>query len=225
MKKFFIIATLLVAGIVTSFAAEYTAKAKISYNGTTLTLREAATYSDAFDNGSDALLYNTKGIEVAQEIAGQGNQWIQWASNDLDGVKIGFKADAAGEQTFSFSGVVGTLYLVDGNKYIAIVNGGSYTFTAEAADVADWNTTRFSIAKNIPATFINNKLVIADAAAGAEVNVTPFSFVEGRRVDGQKVTYTAPVNQALNGNYFEVEYTNKNGVARKFIVNANPVLD
>lgn len=225
MKKVFIIATLLVAGFATSFAVEYTAKAKIAYNGTTLTLREAATYSDGFDNGSDALLYNTKGIEVAQEIAGQGNQWIQWASNNLEGVKIGFKANAAGEQTFSFSGVVGTLYLVDGEKYILITEGGSYTFNAEEADVADWNTTRFSIVKNIPATFINNRLVINDATAGAEVNVTPFSFVEGRRVDGQKVTYTAPVNQALNGNYFEVEYTNKNGVARKFIVNANPTLE
>lgn len=227
MKKTFIIATLLLVGFATSFAVEYTAKAKIAYNGTTLTLREAATYSDGFDNGSDVLLYNTKGIEVAQEIAGQGDQWIQWASNDLEGVKIGFKANAAGEQTFSFSGVIGTLYLVDAvtGARTAIVNDGTYVFTAEAADVSAWNTTRFTISKVAaiaPYSFVNNTLVIKEANVGAEVTVTPFTYgAEGKNL-GTPVIYNVPVNQVLNGGYFLVTYTNKEGVAREFIVNANP---
>lgn len=225
MKKL-IISLLAIAATVNVMAIEFTAKATLnltSQSGEACTMNLYQTLDPKA--GSYCAPINMQGRVVAlYSISGEKNYQDLYIAN-LDGIALGLMTNEDVKYTISFSKIQGeNLYLFDAvaNKYVAIVNGGSYTFTAEANQtIAD----RFSIVKNIPATFINNKLVIADAAVGAEVNVTPFSFVEGRRVDGQKVTYTAPVNQALNGNYFEVEYTNKKGVARKFIVNANPVFD
>lgn len=222
MKKLFI-SLLAIAATVNAMAAlSYEAKATLKLQSTTSQTCEVTLAQMAGSVSKYCAEMNMSGRKVALYAQANSKNYEIFAANDLEGAALGVMTDAGTEYTISFSDVIGTLYLADGNKYTPIVNGGSYAFTAEANQtIAD----RFSIVKNIPATFINNKLVIADAAVGAEVNVTPFSFVEGRRVDGQTVTYTAPVNQALNGNYFEVEYTNKKGVARKFIVNANPVLD
>ncbi len=229
MKKSLILAALLVAGVASTFAVEYTAKAKISLGETTITLRESASYSDAFDNGADVSNYNSFGIAVVNEISGMGSNWVQWASAELEGLKIGFKALAAGEQTLTFSGVQGTpLYLVDAvaNKTTEITEGGSYVFTAEDADVANWNTTRFSITKvapKAPYTFINNVLVINEATDGAEITVTPFTYgVDGKDLGDPIITH-APMDEDLTGmGYLLITYTNAEGVAREFIVNANP---
>ena len=227
MKKI-ILSLLVVAASMNVFAAiDYTAKAKIKVTSSTEVFDQVTVASsEAFSTTANkyCAVKQMENLEVAIYAVLNNTKYGTLALKDLEGAALALKTDEGTNYTINFSGVIGTLYLIDAvaNKNILITEGGSYAFTAEANQtIAD----RFSIAKSLPATFINNKLVIADAAAGAEVNVTPFSFVEGRRVDGQKVTYTAPVNQALNGNYFEVEYTNKNGVARKFIVNANPVLD
>lgn len=228
MKKSLILAALLVAGVASTFAVEYTAKAKISLGETTITMRESASYSDAFDNGADVSNYNSFGIAVVNEISGMGSNWVQWASAELEGLKIGFKALAAGEQTFSFSGVIGTLYLVDAvaGTQTEIVNDGSYVFTADAADVSAWNTTRFSITKVLPAkpyTFINNTLVINEATDGAEITITPFTYgVDGKDLGDPIITH-APMDEDLTGmGYLLITYTNAEGVEREFIVNTNP---
>lgn len=231
MKKI-LLSLLVLAASANIFAAiNYNAGADIQIKGNTSHMDHLLTFAEITNaNPGQYCVEMYEGdfgsAKVAFYAIADSKKYEIFASNDIDGQALGVKTYTDTEYTLTFSNLKGEgkLYLFDAvaNKYVAIVNGGSYAFTAEANQtIAD----RFSIAKNIPATFINNKLVIADAAVGAEVNVTPFSFVEGRRVDGTKVTYNAPVNQALNGNYFEVEYTNKNGVARKFIVNANPVLD
>ena len=223
MKKLFI-SLLAIAATINAMAIDYTAKAKItlnSQNGESCYFTVGAS-ADATISQYNAPMNMTNRVVAMYAISGAEKYQLFYAA-DLEGLALGLMTNAETNYTVNFSNVIGTLYLIDAvaNKSILITEGGSYAFTAEANQtIAD----RFSIAKNIPAKFINNQLVINDAAADAEVNVTPFSFVEGRRVDGQKVTYNAPVNQALNGNYFEVEYTNKNGVARKFIVNANPTV-
>lgn len=228
MKKIMFMAFLLIAGVATIMATEYTAYAEITLNKT-LKLREAAEFSSAFDNGADIARFNNTGIFVFANIVDQTDtEWIQFATNDLEGTTLAFKVAAAGEQTLTFANVEGAqLYLVDavaGTK-TAIVNGGSYVFTAEDADVANWNTTRFTITKVAPAlpySFINNTLVITEATVGAEVTVTPFTYgAEGKNL-GAPAIYNVPVHQVLNGGYFLVTYTNAEGVAREFIVNANP---
>lgn len=225
MKKL-IISLLAMAATLNAMALDCTAVAKMKLTSNSGEICDNIYVGETADPNASfyCATMNMTGRKIALYTIADTKQYQKYYTADVEGVALGLLTNAETNYTVTFSNVIGNLYLFDAvaNKYVAIVNGGSYAFIAEANQtIAD----RFSIVKNIPVTFINNKLVIADAAAGAEVNVTPFSFVEGRRVDGQTVTYTAPVNQALNGNYFEVEYTNKNGVARKFIVNANPVLD
>lgn len=230
MKKSLIIAALLVAGVASAFAVEYTAKAKITLGSNALTLREAAQFSDAFDNGYDASQFNKTGIVVEAVILGETTtEWAQWATNDLEGVVVAFKVAAAGEQTLTFANVEGAqLYLVDAvtGARTAIVNDGTYVFTAEAADVSAWNTTRFTISKVLPAkpyTFINNVLVINEATDGAEITITPFTYgVDGKNLGDPIITH-APMDEDLTGmGYLLITYTNAEGVAREFIVNANP---
>lgn len=226
MKKSLFIAALLVVGVASSFAVEYTAKAKITLGSNALTLREAAQFSDAFDNGYDASQFNKTGIVVEAVVPEQTTtEWAQWATNDLEGVVVAFKVAAAGEQTLTFSGVQGTpLYLVDAvtGARTAIVNDGTYVFTAEAADVSAWNTTRFTISKVAtiaPYSFINNTLVITEATG--EVTVTPFTYAEGGKSLGTPENHDPSAPIVLSGNYFLVTYETAEGT-REFIVNANP---
>lgn len=167
---------------------------------------------------------NMEGRQVALYAIANSKNYQIYANADVEGLPLGFLTNADTEYTITFSNVIGTLYLVDAvaNKTTEITAGGSYAFTAEANQtIAD----RFSITKVLPAkpySFINNVLVINEATVGAEVTVTPFTYEATGKVPGTSATYPAPVNQVLNGGYFLVTYTNAEGVAREFIVNANP---
>lgn len=224
MKKLFI-SLLAIAATLNVMALNVENQAKITIMGGTAThslyLINASDLAEGINKGYCSEVYDLDGHAVALYAIFNGKNYETFGSKNLMDQPLQFAIKTNGSETYTLKveKVVGTpMVLAFGNKMITLAEG-TYTLTAAEAAQAG------QLYAAIPAKFINNQLVITDAAVGAEVNVTPFSFVEGRRVDGQKVTYTAPVNQALNGNYFEVEYTNKNGVARKFIVNANPVLD
>ena len=229
MKKTLFIAALLVAGVASAFATEYTAKAYITMGTNTLKLREAAEFStSAYDNGADLSAYNKTGIVAYATLTGNTSvRWSQFAGDNLEGVQLAFKVAAAGEQTLTFSDVQGAqLYLVDGDKYIAIVNGGSYTFTAEEADVADWNVTRFSISKNPPYLFVDGIVTIGELKDGETIYFQYFTYVDGKRVNGiaGDTNRNKSFEPYTTEGYCEIWYTNKAGVERKFIVNPAPVV-
>ena len=143
MKKLFILSAMLIAGLTSSFAqSTYTARAYITMGNQPqeLRLREKAdpTYSDfASDN-------NNLGIAA---LVG-GTRYITWGCNELEGLQLDI-VPAATNCTFSFSAVVGELYLVDAlnGQRTQIVAGGSYEFEVEAAQVGQNVADRFSISK------------------------------------------------------------------------------
>ena len=168
---------------------------------------------------------NMTGRKIALYTIANTKQYQKYYTADIEGVVLGLLTNADTEYTINFSSVSGEkLYLVDAveDKTIEITEGGSYAFTAEANQtIAD----RFSITKVLPAlpySFINNVLVITEATEGADVIITPFTYEATGKVPGTSAKYPAPVNQVLTGGYYLVSYTNAEGVAREFIVNANP---
>ena len=224
MKKLFI-SLLAMAATLNAMALDYEAKATLKLTSTTSQTCELTIAQMTGNAGKYCAEMNMQGRKVALYAIGSKNFEI-FAANDLEGTALGLMTDAATDYTISFSNLAGAtkLYLVDAvaNKTTEITEGGSYAFTAEANQtIAD----RFSITKVLPAlpySFINNTLVITEATEGAEVTVTPFTYEATGKVPGTSATYNAPVNQVLNGGYFLVTYTNAEGVAREFIVNANP---
>ncbi len=149
MKKILFSITLLVASVATAFAAN-TARVKIALGVAEVTVRESADYSDAYDNGFDAPAYNAGGIVVSASLNSQ-NRWAQWATNDIEGVKLAF-TPTANDVTFTFSSVIGTVYLRDNANHTStlIVSGNTYNFTVEDAEVGVENTTRFYLTKLAP---------------------------------------------------------------------------
>ena len=159
MKKSILTMALLVAGLTSAMAVDYTATASIKMGtATTLKLREAATFSDATtDTGYDAKTLNVGGLVVTAS----GERFTQWATNNLEGVVLEFTPTAAAV-SFAFSGVKGDLYLIDAkdNSRNKIVDGQTYDFTVEATEVGVANAARFTISKigeqNL--CFVNNVL-------------------------------------------------------------------
>ena len=151
MKKILFSTAILFIGIATSYAADLTCRAKITMGLSTVTVRESADYSaDVFDNGADAAEYNAGGIVVSASLNSQ-NRWAQWATNDIEGVKLAFTPTAT-DVTFTFSSVIGTVYLRDEVTHTStlIVSGNTYNFTVEDAEVGVENTTRFYLTKLAP---------------------------------------------------------------------------
>lgn len=151
MKKILFSTAILFIGIATSYAADLTCRAKITMGLSTVTVRESADYSaDVFDNGADAAEYNAGGIVVFETLNAQ-NRWAQWATNDIEGVKLAFTPTAT-DVTFTFSSVIGTVYLRDEVTHTStlIVSGNTYNFTVEDAEVGVENTTRFYLTKLAP---------------------------------------------------------------------------
>ena len=151
MKKILFSTAILFIGIATSYAADLTCRAKITMGLSTVTVRESADYSaDVFDNGADAAEYNAGGIVVFETLNAQ-NRWSQWATNDVEGVKLAF-TPTANDVTFTFSSVIGTVYLRDEVTHTStlIAAGSTYAFTVEDAEVGVENTTRFYLTKLAP---------------------------------------------------------------------------
>ena len=146
MKKILLM-LLGVAATINVMAVDYTAKAKVTISSTSgysceLTLRQADEYGALSGNemymvGMDVALYALNGTMPLQ---------IAKAA-DLEGVKLGLKADASTSYTLTVSAVEGaeTLYIWDADSAsYALTEGAVYHFTA-AANASD--EARFVIKK------------------------------------------------------------------------------
>ncbi len=141
MKKTFFMIAMLFASIMSGFAVDYTATAYITMDGKQLKLRESASFAAGVDETYSVTNLNENGISAYNG----GARYLQYATQNLDGLALEFKA-AAADETLTFSNVLGTLYLVDNVAKTSklIVDGENYPFTATAGvSVAD----RFYISK------------------------------------------------------------------------------
>ena len=138
---------------VSSFAATYTAKVKITMSSEnvenrTVTLRERADLSDGVENGYDSPNPNAVGLYV---VAANNSTWLEWGTNNLEGTKIGMGTGSDESYTFTFTGVVGSTYkLYDAVANVAtpITEGGTYGPFSAAANSTFNN--RFSIVSSAP---------------------------------------------------------------------------
>ncbi len=140
MKKIFIMMTMLLASITSILAVDYTARVYITMDEVQLKLRESSSFTPGM-TGYTLTNPNENGISAYIGTA----RYVQYGTNELDGLALEVNAAAANE-TLTFANVTGTLYLVDNvaKKCKLIVDGESYDFTATAgASVAD----RFYISK------------------------------------------------------------------------------
>lgn len=144
MKKLFILSAMLIAGLTSSFAQNYTARAFIKMDGQELRLRESAAFNDGFTNGACVSDNNNAGMAAYVS----GARYSQWGCNDLEGLTLAF-VPAAAECQLTFSNVIGDLYLVDALTGVRthIVDGEGLTFQVEAAQVGQNIADRFSISK------------------------------------------------------------------------------
>lgn len=146
MKKLFILSAMLIAGLTSSFAQDYSARAFIKMDGQQLKLRERADYNATpeFTNGPCVSDNNNAGMAAYVS----GTRYIQWGCNDLEGLTLAF-VPAAAECQLTFSNVIGDLYLVDALTGVRthIVDGEGLTFQVEAAQVGQNVADRFSISK------------------------------------------------------------------------------
>ena len=222
MKKLFI-SLLAIAATVNAMAAlSYEAKATLKLQSTTSQTCEVTLAQMAGSVSKYCAEMNMSGRKVALYVMDNSKNYEIFAANDLDGAALGVLTDEATEYTITFSDVIGKLYLVDGEKYIEIVEGGSYTFKAEANQtIAD----RFSISKYPPYLFVDGMLTIGELKDGTVINMQYFTYVDGKRVNGHAGTSSnKSVELFTTEGYCEISYTNKAGVARKFIVNPAPVV-
>lgn len=171
MKKLFTILSLLLAGLTSGFAEDYSAKASITMDGMTLKLRERADYNDGFTNGACVSDNN----QVAMAAYVNGTRYIQWGCKNLEGLRLAVKSTA---QTFNltFSSVIGTLYIIDtrDGSSTLIVDGESKEYAIYASEIGNDIVDRFYISK-MPAniqelngnlgTFVSNKDVTSISGA------------------------------------------------------------
>ena len=135
MKKI-ILSLLFVAAGLTAFA-DPSARVRIAYDGSNVTIRQDAdkVSMEAFGTPSIAILVS-------------GTKYAQWQDTDIEGLALEF-TPAAENVSFEFSYVIGDLYLVDktANKRHKIVAGEPYAFTVAASEVGTANANRFYISK------------------------------------------------------------------------------
>lgn len=213
MKKI-VLMLLCTAATINVMAVTYTAKAKVTLSAPSgysseLTLRQSAEYgalsgNEMYMSGMNVALYALNGTTPLQ---------IAKAA-DLEGVKLGLKADASTSYTITVSAVEGaeTLYIWDADSAsYALTEGASYTFAA-AANATD--EARFVIKKaplpTVQGICFNYNIltltkyngatveVFADGAATAAVtanvpNDLPFDVDLNAQASGKyKVVVTVP---------------------------------
>lgn len=160
MKKV-ILSLLFVAAGLTAFA-DPSARVRIAYDGSNVTIRQDAdkVSMEAFGTPSIAILVS-------------GTKYAQWQDTNIEGLALEF-TPAAENVSFAFSYVIGDLYLVDAkdNSRTKIVDGATYDFTVETAEVGNANAARFKISKvGEPKPIFNNDKLTILGFAGKKVKV------------------------------------------------------
>ena len=208
MKKTILMITMLLAGVISSYAVDYTAKAYIKMNDATFKLRESTSYT-AGPNTS-CISNPNEGTEY-EGVSAYVNSMVynQWSVDELEGLQLSFRPTAT-DVTFNFSNVTGTqLYLVDANdgSRTPIVESGSYSFSVEASKVGERVADRFSI----------SKLAVVEPTIchqGGKLIVT--NYAGETKLDGNTVlTGAGEYNITEAAGYHEVEF---NGQTMKILV-------
>lgn len=216
MKKI-VLMLLGVAATMNVMAVDYTAKAKVTLQAQSgftceLMLSEAAEYGVL--NGS---IMNMEGRKVAL-YALNGTDKLQIAkAASLDGVKLGFLADASTNYTITVSQVAGTetLYIWDGADAVyPLTEGASYNFTATASATDEARfvlkkaplPTVASLCFNYNVLEINlhtgESLTITEAATGTVIdNVAALGAVYSKDLSA----YTGRLVVTLNGVDYQID--------------------
>lgn len=223
MKKLFI-SLLAIAATVNVMALTKENQAKITITGGTAThslyLINSSELAEGFNDGYCGEIYQMDDYAVAIYAIFDSKNYETFGSKNLMAQPIQFKIKTNGSDTYTLKveKVIGEpMKIAFGSKVITLAEGEYSLTAAEAAEIGVFYEEPAK-----PYSFINNVLVINEATVGAEVTVTPFTYEATGKVPGTSATYPAPVNQVLTGGYYLVSYTNAEGVAREFIVNANP---
>ena len=192
MKKYIFVLCLCAFTLSVFAAPTYTAKVKITMSSAnaddkSVTIREAADFSDAYDDGYDSENPNAGGLYV---IAADNSKWLKWATNNMKGVKLGLTTGSDLSYTFTFSGVVGTYYLKDavtGDEKL-IAEGETYVFEAAANSTIN---DRFTIGlASVEGICFNYEKLQITGYAGAQLEVLNYadkSSVFAETVSGDNV--------------------------------------
>ena len=192
MKKYIFVLCLCAFTLSVFAAPTYTAKVKITMSSAnaddkSVTIREAADFSDAYDDGYDSENPNAGGLYV---IAADNSKWLKWATNNMAGIKLGLTTGSDLSYTFTFSGVVGTYYLKDavtGDEKL-IAEGETYVFEAAANSTIN---DRFTIGlASVEGICFNYEKLQITGYAGAQLEVLNYadkSSVFAETISGSNV--------------------------------------
>lgn len=224
MKKLFI-SLLAIAATVNVMALTKENQAKITITGGTAThslyLINSSDLNEGWNNGYCGEIYQMDDYAVAIYAIFDGKNYETFGSKNLMDQPIQFKIKTNGSDTYTLKveKVLGEpMKIAFGSKVITLAEG---TYTLTAAEAAEIGVFYEEPAK--PYSFINNRLVINEATDGAEITITPFTYGPQGKALGDPIITHAPMDEDLTGmGYLLITYTNAEGVAREFIVNANP---
>ena len=178
MKKYIFVLCLCAFTLSVFAAPTYTAKVKITMSSAnaddkSVTIREAATFSDAYDDGYDSENPNAGGLYV---IAADNSKWLKWATNNMAGIKLGLTTGSDLNYTFTFTGVEGSNYYlkdaVTGDEKL-IAEGETYAFEAAANSTIN---DRFTIGlASVEGICFNYEKLQITGYAGAQLEVLNYA--------------------------------------------------
>lgn len=200
MKKYIFVLCLCAFTLSVFAAPTYTAKVKITMSSAnaddkSVTIREAATFSDAYDDGYDSENPNAGGLYV---IAADNSKWLKWATNNMEGVKLGLTTGSDLSYTFTFSGVVGTTYYlkdaVTGTEKL-IAEGETYGFEAAAnSTINDRFVIGVASAPAVKQICFNDEKLQLTKYAGAKVDV----YLQGEAAPAKSETVVGDAPYEIN---------------------------
>ena len=232
MKKYIFVLCLCAFTLSVFAAPTYTAKVKITMSSAnaddkSVTIREAADFSDAYDDGYDSENPNAGGLYV---IAADNSKWLKWATNNMKGVKLGLTTGSDLSYTFTFSGVVGTYYLKDavtGDEKL-IAEGETYVFEAAANSTIN---DRFTIGlASVEGICFNYEKLQITGYAGAQLEVLNYadkSSVFAETVSGSNVEIDLQTKGLTANTLYFVKLKKVTGEEKEYVItykaNAQPV--
>ena len=142
MKTIKFLAIVAMCSMTLAAAAATTAKAKIVIAATdnstdvdNLYILEGDTYSDAFDDGKDAIKIMNDGANAINLYAVLGGNNLQMCyTNDISNLPLTFASGSATDYTMTFSNITGTVKLYDAvtGTETVLANSGTYNFNCAA---------------------------------------------------------------------------------------------